>query len=100
MSRPFSAFNPNSKNCINIGGAADYLTGASNSRKRSRDSPLRTEQPLDDDEEVEAPVRSENYKIKCKHVEEILIINVHLKKCNLLLHVMKSTIFRLTSSPS
>jgi hypothetical protein len=51
MSRPFSAFNPKSKNCINIGGAADYLTGASNSRKRSRDSTLL--QPLDDDEEVE-----------------------------------------------
>jgi hypothetical protein len=34
-------------------GAADYLTGASNSRKRSRDSPVRTGQPLDDDEEVE-----------------------------------------------
>jgi hypothetical protein len=34
-------------------GAADYLTGASNSRKRSRDSPVSTGQPLDDDEEVE-----------------------------------------------
>ena len=45
------------------------------------------------------PVRSENYKIKCKHFEELLIINVHLKKCNLLLHVMKSTIFTLISSP-
>ena len=32
-------------------GAADYLTGASNSRKRSRDSTL--VQPLEDDEEFE-----------------------------------------------
>ncbi len=36
-----------------VGGPADYLTGASNSRKRSRDSPVRTGQPLDDDAEVE-----------------------------------------------
>lgn len=34
-------------------GTADYLTGASNSRKRQRDSPLRTGQPLVDDAEVE-----------------------------------------------
>jgi hypothetical protein len=34
-------------------GSADYLTGASNSRKRSRDSPVRTGQPLDGDAEVE-----------------------------------------------
>jgi hypothetical protein len=34
-------------------GSADYLTGASNSRKRSRDSPARTGQPLDGDAEVE-----------------------------------------------
>jgi hypothetical protein len=32
-------------------GSADYLTGASNSRKRSRDST--SVQPLDDDAEVE-----------------------------------------------
>jgi hypothetical protein len=34
-------------------GAAGYLTGASNLRKRSRDSPVRTGQPLDDDAKVE-----------------------------------------------
>ncbi len=34
-------------------GAAGYLTGASNSRKRSRDSPARAGHPLDDDAKVE-----------------------------------------------
>ncbi len=34
-------------------GAVGYLTGGSNLRKRSRDSPVRTGQPLDDDAKVE-----------------------------------------------
>jgi hypothetical protein len=38
---------------LNYLGAAGYLTGASNSRKRSGDSPVRTGQPLDDDAKVE-----------------------------------------------
>jgi hypothetical protein len=45
--------NPLSERWIRYLGLADYLTGASNSRKRSRDSPVRTGQPLDDDAEVE-----------------------------------------------
>jgi hypothetical protein len=43
-------------------GLADYLTGASNSRKRSRDSTL--VQPLGDDAEVEDA--GEKYKARNK----------------------------------
>ena len=34
-------------------GSAGYLKGASNSRERSKDSPARVGQPLDDDAKVE-----------------------------------------------
>ena len=36
-----------------LNGAAGYLTGASNLRKHSRDSPVRAGQPLNDDAKVE-----------------------------------------------